>query len=377
VNRKISVGVIGAGTIAQLSHIPYLQDDDDRFELLAVADTNEALLDEVADRFHVPSRYTDYRRMLGRQDIESVVICHSGSHRDSVLAALEAGKDILVEKPLAWNVREVGEIAARAAASDRIVQLGYHKLYDPAFAAAKDEVRKIDDLGYARIAVLHPSAELNYTHARIRKGGGRIQEGYREPAGWDEQVAAQRAALASGPLAPLTDEALGDRRSDPAMRQFLGTLNISLIHSIYVMFGFLGKPARVRSVQLWRDTMSMQILVEYGPKLCCCLEWHHLPYLKDHREEFTFYGNRVRVSLEMPSAYLLNFPSPLTVTRSDGDRTWETRTVVSYEEAYRRELRDFHRCVVERRQPLAGVEDAVRHARFIQEVIDATPRSDS
>jgi predicted dehydrogenase len=365
-SRPIGIGVIGAGTIAQLSHLPYLQDDDDRFQVVALADTNEALLDEVADHFHVLSRYVDHRLMLERDDVDAVIICHSGSHHDSVLAALEMGKDILVEKPLAWNVREVEEIAARAATSDRIVQLGYHKLYDPAFAAAKREVEKIDDLGYARMAVLHPSAELNYTHVRIRKGGGKIQEGWREPAGWSEQMAAQRLALAGGPLAALTDEMLGDRKDEAMLRQFLGTLNISLIHSIYMMFGFLGTPRRVRSVQLWRDTMSIQILAEYSPKLCCCLE--------DHREEFTFYGNRVRVSLEMPSAYLLNFPSPLTVTGSDGDRTWQTRTMVSYDEAYRRELRDFHQCVVERRQPLAGVEDALKHARFIQQLIDATPR---
>jgi len=373
-SRRIGIGIVGAGTIAQLSHIPYLQDDDDRFRLVAIADTNESLLAEVADRFHIPSRYVDYRQLLERDDIESVVICHSGSHRDSVLAALEAGKDILVEKPLAWNLREIEEIAARAAKSDRIVQLGYHKLYDPAFAVAKREVEKIEGLGYARIAVFHPSAELNYTHVRIRKGGGRIQEGYREPAGWAEQMAAQRNALAGGPLGALTDEALGSRKDEPLLRQFYGTLNISLIHSIYVMFGFLGAPARVRSVQLWRDTMSIQILAEYSADLCCCLEWHHLPNLIEHQEEFSFYGNRRHVSLQMPSAYLLSAPSPVVVRGADGESAWERRTVVSHEEAYRCELRDFHRCVTERRQPLAGVKDALGHARFIQSIVEATPR---
>ena len=369
----IGIGVIGAGTIAQVSHIPYLQDDGERFRLLAVSDTNESLLAEVADRWHIPSRFTDYRRLLDRDDIQSIVICHSGSHRDTVLAALERGKDILVEKPLAWNLREVEEIAARAAQSDRLVQLGYHKLYDPAFEAARKEVEQVEDLGYARIAVLHPVAEFGFSHLRLRRGGGRIQEGDREPASWAEQLAGFRRGMSEGALAPLVDEALGARRDDPLLRLFFGTLNISLIHSIYMMFAFLGTPARVRSVQLWRDAMSIQILAEYSAELCCCLEWHHLPSLKDHHEEYAFYGNRRRVSLEMPSAYLLHFPSPITVHGCDGETRWEKKTVVSYEEAYRRELREFHRCVVDRRQPLAGVADALKHARFIQEVINAAP----
>jgi len=59
----------------------------------------------------------------------------------------------------------------------------------------------------------------------------------------------------------------------------------------------------------------------------------------------------------------------------DGEATWERKTVVSHDEAYRRELWEFHQCIVDRRQPLANVPEALKHARFIRQVIDATPRS--
>jgi len=180
-SRPIGIGVIGAGTIAQISHIPYILDDDQRFKLLAVADINASLLADVADRYHIDSRYTDYRALLDREDIEAVIICHSGSHYDSVLAALDKGKDILVEKPLAWNLREAEAIAARVAQSSQIVQMGYHKLYDPAFAVAKQQVELIEDLGYVRIAVLHPAAELGFAHLRLRRGGGRSRRGTGSP----------------------------------------------------------------------------------------------------------------------------------------------------------------------------------------------------
>ena len=92
--EPIGIGVIGTGLIAQTSHIPYILDDAERFELLALSDINESLLAEVADRHRVESRYADYRALLDREDIEAVVICHGGSHHDSVMAALET------EKPL-------------------------------------------------------------------------------------------------------------------------------------------------------------------------------------------------------------------------------------------------------------------------------------
>jgi len=268
-SKPIGIGVIGAGTIAQISHIPYILDDEQRFELRGLADLNESLLSEVADHYHIDDRYTDPQALLDREDIEAVIICHSGSHRDSLLAALAKGKDILVEKPLAWNLREAEEIAARVKQSDCIVQMGYHKLYDPAFAVAKQQVERIEDLGYVRICVLHPVAEFGFSHLRLRRGGRVIQEGHQEPGSWTDQLDSFLQGQSGGALSPLVDEALGKRKDDRWLRQFFGTLNVSLIHNIYMMFGFLGTPARVRSVELWRDTMSLPILVEYNPDLCC------------------------------------------------------------------------------------------------------------
>jgi hypothetical protein len=73
----------------------------------------------------------------------------------------------------------------------------------------------------------------------------------------------------------------------------------------------------------------------------------------------------------MPSPYFRNFPSPVTVQGHDGELAWEKRIVVSYEEAFRNELLAFYDNVREQRQPVSSVEDALKHARFIQQIIDA------
>jgi predicted dehydrogenase len=370
VDVAIRIGLIGCGAIAQLSHIRYLQEHDERFRLLALSDSNPAVLDEVARRFGIDRRYPDYRALLEQTDIDAVVICHAGSHHDSILAALEAKKDIFVEKPVAWNLREVREVAERVSRSPQIVQVGYHKLYDPGFAYARDQVRKMRDLGFVRITVLHPTNELGLSTHRIRKGGGVIVEGHVDPGDWSHQVALQREAFTGGALAPLVDEALGERRNDPKLRLAFGHLTVSLIHQICTLFRFLGEPARVSSAACWREGMSIHLLVEYPNDVRCTMDWHFLSHLKDYREEYAFYGNFDRVLLRLPSPYLLNAPSPVIVQGGDGELAWEKRVVVSHEEAFRNELLAFHANVTQRRRPATTVEDALAHARFIQQVID-------
>lgn len=369
-NDPLRTGVIGCGAIAQIMHIPYLIDYE-QFELVALSDTDPAVLQAVGDHHHIARQYTDWRELLAQEDIEAVVISHSGSHRDTVIAALDANKHVLVEKPIAWNLREAEEVAERARHSDRTVQVGYHKLYDPAFPYTKARVEAMRDLGFARITVLHPDNALGLSPHRIRRGGGVVQEGHVEVSPWKEAVAASRRAFSEGDLAPLVDEALGPRKADPRLRVGFGLLTISLIHQIYMMYGFLGEPQRVVSAELWRDGLSFHALVEFPNDVRCSLDWHYLSHLKDYREEYAFFGNHDRVYLQFPSPYFRNFPSPVIVQGYEGELAWEKRIIVSYEEAFRNELLAFYDNVRHQRVPLSSVAEAVRHMRFIQQLIDA------
>jgi len=367
----LRVGVIGCGAIAQIMHIPHLVEYDEYFRLVALSDVDRGTLDAVSDRYDIGQRYDDYHDLMASQDIDAVVICHGGSHRESTIAALDAGKHVFVEKPLTWNVREMEEVAARAASSDRIVQLGYHKLYDPAFAYAKEQVQQIDDLGFARITVLHPVNELGLSPYRIRRGSGRIIEGHVDPGTWEQQHAMQLAAFASGETGELVDEALGERKDDPRLRLGYGIICSSLIHQIYTLYGFLGEPKRVVSADLWREGFSFHAVIEYSSDLKVTLDWHFLSHLKDYREEYAFFGNFRRVMLQFPSPYFRNFPSPVIVQGGEGELAWEKRVTVSYEEAFRNELLAFHDNVRQNTTPVSSVEDALKHTRFIQQLIDA------
>jgi predicted dehydrogenase len=370
-NSPLRVGVVGCGAIAQIMHIPYLVEYREHFKLMALADMSRPVLDAVADFYHIADRYTDWRDLLARDDIDAVVLSHSGSHYATVMAALDANKHIFVEKPLAWNLREVEAIADRASKSDRIVQIGYHKLYDPGYTYAREAVQQMKDIGFSRITVLHPANELGFSPYRLRRGNGVIVEGHVDVGTWDEQIKGQLAAFATGEVAQLVDEALGERRTDPRMRLGYGIVTISLIHQIYMMYGFLGEPKRVVSADLWRDGESIHALIEYPNDLRVSIDWHFLSHLKDYREEYAFYGNHERVTLQFPSPYFRNFPSPVIIQGGEGELAWEKKITVSHDEAFRNELLAFHTNVVKNQTPATTVNDALKHARFSRSLIEA------
>lgn len=369
--KPLRVGLIGCGAIAQMMHIPYLVEYE-QFELLAICDSYQPVVDAVGQRFGIEARYTNSRDLLADPQIEAVLICHAGSHRESVMAAVEAGKHVFVEKPLCWNLRETEEVAAWVAKYDRIVQVGYHKLYDPAFQYTKSHVEQMKDLGLLRISVFHPANELGFSPHRIRRGNGLIDEGHIDPGSWEGQVSGQIRAFSAGELSPLVDEALGPSRKDhPQLRLAYGLMTVSLIHQVYMLFGFLGKPERVIHTDIWREGMSIHSLIAFPGELRCTLDWHFLSHLKDYREEYAFYGNHDRVILQFPSPYFRNFPSPVTIQGGEGELTWEKRVIVSLEEAFARELLSFYENVTSQKRPATTVEDALRHSRFIQDMIDA------
>ncbi len=127
---KIGIGIIGTGSIAQSQHMPAYARLSDKVQIVAVADVNEANARTAAEKFNVPHVYTDYREMLQRDDIHAVsVTTPNYLHKDATIAALEAGKHVLCEKPLARNTQEAREMVRTARRTGKILQVALQWRY--------------------------------------------------------------------------------------------------------------------------------------------------------------------------------------------------------------------------------------------------------
>ena len=107
--------MIGCGGIAQRMHLPFLRSLPSLFKIVAISDLSPTLLRAIGERYDVLEnmRFTDYHDLV-RQDLDAVLVLTGGTHAPQVLAAVQAGKHVMVEKPLCFTLREADEIAAAA-----------------------------------------------------------------------------------------------------------------------------------------------------------------------------------------------------------------------------------------------------------------------
>jgi predicted dehydrogenase len=130
--KRLGIGVIGAGRWANWAHLPGWVRDG-RCELVAVCDQEIDLARASAQKFGAPVVTTDYRDLLARDDIDIVdVVTRDSEHFEINVAAIEAGKHVLSEKPVAHDFRDVRRVADLAVARGLKTKVGFTFRYSPA-----------------------------------------------------------------------------------------------------------------------------------------------------------------------------------------------------------------------------------------------------
>ena len=113
--RALRVGVLGAGHWAQLAHIPGWQRDP-RCEIVAICDPSRRNWRRISrPQFGIPESTDDWQALVARPDIDVIdIVTPSHTHFELAWAALEAGKHVLCEKPVAYDFRETLRASAFA-----------------------------------------------------------------------------------------------------------------------------------------------------------------------------------------------------------------------------------------------------------------------
>jgi predicted dehydrogenase len=129
--EKTRVAVIGLGSVAQLVHLPNLVKIKNA-EITALAEVNKNRLNSVADKYEIIKRYSDYTQLLKNEGIDAVIIATpTHLHKQIAIDCLTAGKDVLVEKPLARNSTEGIEVIECAKKYKRKLMVGMNLRYRP------------------------------------------------------------------------------------------------------------------------------------------------------------------------------------------------------------------------------------------------------
>jgi predicted dehydrogenase len=135
-HQTFRVGIIGAGGVVKGLHLPgWLTLPN--VSVVAIADINKASASALSMEFGVPHVFTDYHEML-KMDLDAVDVCTPNMvHVPAVKAALEAGKHVICEKPLAVTTKEVRELGTLADAKGLKLMTAQHHRFGSAALAAK------------------------------------------------------------------------------------------------------------------------------------------------------------------------------------------------------------------------------------------------
>jgi myo-inositol 2-dehydrogenase/D-chiro-inositol 1-dehydrogenase len=136
----LRVGMIGCGRVAETRHLPVLRGLPNA-EVVALADVDRERLMRIGSLFGVEQRYGDYRRLLEDRRVDVVAVCVPVAlHAEVALAALEAGKHVFVEKPLALDLDECDVLIDQAAHSPGRVMVGFNMRWHPLVLRAKQSI---------------------------------------------------------------------------------------------------------------------------------------------------------------------------------------------------------------------------------------------
>ena len=333
----LRVGVVGGGLVAQAEHLPYLSALRDRFTLAALAEPSRTVRDALGARYGIAGLHDDYRALLDAGGLDAVVICSpAGTHAEVVVAALDAGVHVFVEKPMCITLADADEIVAARDRTAKVVQVGTMKRYDPAVEAMLEALpATAEDLRYVSVVVNDPEFDPYFEPGEIVRGAdvprGLIDATRKAEA---EQVA---QAVGSG------DEAVVRAFSE----SFLG----SLLHDLNVVHGMLERlgeplPAQVVGGDWWHEGRAVYGALRLRNGARVDGTWIQLLDTFEYRESICFMFTEEVHSLEFPSPWLKQHPTVYRRSRRDG-RIDDVRIVNAYDEAFSRELRHFHDCIVD------------------------------
>ena len=322
--------------MAQAMHLHYLAAKPDRFALESLAEPSRSVREALGARYGIGGLYDDYRALLDAGGVDALVVCSpAGTHAEVVLAALDAGIHVFVEKPMCITLRDADAIVAARARTGLVVQVGTMKRFDPAFEQMLAELPdSAADLRYISVVVNDPEFEPFFAPGEIVRG-----EVPREVVEATAQAERTQVAEAVGSDDPETVRAFSE--------SYLG----SMIHDLNVVHGLLERmgeplPAPVVDAAWWNEGRAVTGALRLANGARWDNAWIQLLDTFEYRESITLYfADSVRTLL-FPSPWQKQRPTLYRRSeRHDGtNRAVETE---SHDEPFSRELDAFHACVAD------------------------------
>lgn len=351
--QQYRVGIVGCGEVVQIIHLPSLYRLPDKFCVTAICDVSQTVLDAVGTKWGVQKRYLNYQELVEDPAVDVVLVANPHTYHAAVtLAAIAAGKHVLVEKPAAITLEESDAVEAAEARSGVTVQVAYMRRYAEAFEQACTIVAQMKARRDIRLARVHDvighNPQIITATSRVVKGKDIPKELIEE--GKKIETKAVRDAI--GKVSP------------EVRRAYMLMLGLSS-HDISAMRELLGMPERVLCATQRAGGLYLTATFDYGDYICQFdTGVDFLPRFDANLEVF---GNKKYVKVQYDTPYVLNLPIRLYVSEPNGEHGLKEQVMhPTWGDAFYNEWVAFHSNITNKKTPKTSMADYRKDLELFQ-----------
>ncbi|KAJ9640336.1 hypothetical protein H2201_006891 [Coniosporium apollinis] len=355
--NKLRVGILGAGEVAQVIHLPTLALLSHLYTIEAICDISRKNAEHCAQKFLIPLATSNHDDIINHPAIDLVFTLTSDEfHASLSIAALKAGKHVFVEKPLTLSIPSAKRIiAAEKDAGGPRVFVGYMRRYAASFVKAfKREVESIPRILYARVR------DFSGPNKFFVDQSGTFQVKNTDfPAGAGEE----RDRM----LHTLFEEAFEGKEITEEKRKYCRFLGSLGSHDISLMREVLGSPESVAGVSLNEPFYSAIFNFRNkgtGEPYAVTYE-SGIDAVPNFDAHLAVYGKDKRVEIRYDSPYVKGLPIKVKVEELNEHGEMTSKEILtSYEDAYTAELQELYACLVDGKGIKTTAEDALEDIKI-------------
>lgn len=369
--KVLRVGIIGSGDVAQIVHLPTFLFLSSLYKVITICDVSQKTASFCATKFGVPGATTNPADIFDDASIDVVVVLTSDEyHAPYTIAALRAGKHVMVEKPITLSLQSAQEIieAEASAPNGARVFVGYMRRYAPSLQAFKREVASIGSIKYARVRdIIGPNVYF------IGQSGA-------EPQKYHDDIPDEASQDRLARLSALLEQAWGTPFEDLSPEQMdyccllanLGSHGLSLMREILG-----GLPERVLASTdnaRWYTTMFEYKNRTGAQDQFTCIYETGIDQVPRFDSQVAVFGETKSVSICYDTPFIKGLGITVEIDElNEHEEKCHRSLQTSYEDSYTAELREWYECVVNGKEIKTTAQDALEDLKLFRMMMDKYP----
>lgn len=358
----LRVGLIGLGEVAQVIHLPVLESLPGKYKIAALCDISPKLVKALGEKYRVEDcrLYTEATELVRQADLDVVFVLNSDEyHAECVIAAADAGKHVLVEKPMTLTQTEADAIIDAGKRNNVKIMVGYMRRFAGAFVEAVQEIGGFDRIHYVRVRdIIGPNSYFVNATSHVLAFDD-IPEALKE----DKKRRAER----------LVKEAAGVGPESPYASLYRLLCGLSS-HDLSAMREAIGMPKRVLGAKMSEAGESgggtfLNAIFDYG-KFGVTFETG-----VDRQGRFDahieVYSSTKSVRIQYNSPYIRHLPTEMHIVETDGEKFSQSVVRPTLTDPYTRELEHFHEAVTRDKTPKTTPEDYKNDLAIFRMIMDS------